>query len=167
MPKLDGLEVLRRTASGYPSVRVIILTAHGNVDNAVEAMKLGAVDFIQKPFSVAQIRDLVTEVLARDRTGGGREQDYDAHVEEARRCYAERRFGSAREHVARAISINPGSAVAYNMLGVLDEIASRRVEAQMHYRIALEMEPEYQPAHINLTRATGSPSERRGAPVFG
>jgi DNA-binding NtrC family response regulator len=167
MPGLNGMEVLRRAASDYPSVRAIIITAHGNVSNAVDAMKLGAVDFIQKPFSVAQIRGLVTEVLARDRSEGGRGRDFNQHIEEARHRFADRQFGSAREHVARAISINPGSAVAYNMLGVLDEVAGRRVEAQMHYRIALEMEPDYEVARDNLARATKSLAERSSAPVFG
>ncbi|MBS1214152.1 MAG: hypothetical protein H6R26_2769, partial [Proteobacteria bacterium] len=47
MPGIDGMEVLRRMRDIAPNTRVIIMTAHGGVDSAVEAMKLGAVDFIQ------------------------------------------------------------------------------------------------------------------------
>ena len=50
MPGLDGMEVLRRIRSENYETEVIIITAHGNVTNAIEAMKLGAYDFLEKPF---------------------------------------------------------------------------------------------------------------------
>ena len=65
MPGMDGMEVLRRLRERGSSVRVVIITAHGTVDNAVEAMKLGAIDFIQKPFPPDQIRQVVSQALRR------------------------------------------------------------------------------------------------------
>ncbi|MCU0613413.1 MAG: response regulator [Candidatus Eisenbacteria bacterium] len=56
MPGMDGMAVLRRIRDGWPRTRVIIVTAHGTIDFAVEAMKLGAADFVQKPVSPAEIR---------------------------------------------------------------------------------------------------------------
>jgi DNA-binding NtrC family response regulator len=50
MPEMDGMELLEQMRSSYPTVRVVILTGHGGVQDAVHAMKLGAVDFLQKPF---------------------------------------------------------------------------------------------------------------------
>lgn len=50
MPQMDGMELLERMRADYPSVRVVILTGHGGVKDAVHAIKLGAVDFLQKPF---------------------------------------------------------------------------------------------------------------------
>jgi DNA-binding NtrC family response regulator len=49
MPKMDGIEVLERLKKQFPEIIVIILTAHGTIGLAVEAMKLGAFDFITKP----------------------------------------------------------------------------------------------------------------------
>ncbi len=49
MPGLDGMSLLRKMRSEQPEVQVIVLTAHGTVATAVEAMKLGAVDYLQKP----------------------------------------------------------------------------------------------------------------------
>ncbi|MCC6750983.1 MAG: sigma-54-dependent Fis family transcriptional regulator [Deltaproteobacteria bacterium] len=63
MPRLDGMELLRRTVNEYPEVPVIILTAHGSVDNAVAAVKLGAFDYIEKPFEQDQIRQVVQKAL--------------------------------------------------------------------------------------------------------
>ena len=48
MPRMDGMELLRRVAGLPQECKVIVMTAHGSVDNAVEAMKIGAYDYIQK-----------------------------------------------------------------------------------------------------------------------
>ncbi len=55
MPKLPGLELLRRIKALQPTTTVIIMTAHGSVDRAVEAMREGAADFLTKPFSMSQL----------------------------------------------------------------------------------------------------------------
>ncbi|HOC44328.1 MAG TPA: sigma-54 dependent transcriptional regulator [Thermoanaerobaculales bacterium] len=55
MPRLGGMDLLRRIKALQPETTVVIITAHGTVDRAVEAMREGAADFISKPFSVAQL----------------------------------------------------------------------------------------------------------------
>ena len=65
MPGMDGMEVFRQLRERSPSTAVVLVTAHGSVEAAVEAMKLGAVDFLQKPFAPQEIRDVVTHVLQR------------------------------------------------------------------------------------------------------
>jgi DNA-binding NtrC family response regulator len=66
LPGMDGMEVLRQVRDAWPATRVIIITAHGTIDSAVEAMKLGASDFIQKPFTPDEIRTVVSRVLKQD-----------------------------------------------------------------------------------------------------
>ncbi len=51
MARMDGLEVLRRVKETTPEIEVMVITAHGTIETVVEAMKLGAADFITKPFS--------------------------------------------------------------------------------------------------------------------
>ena len=51
MPGMDGMALLRKVRAEQPEVEVIVMTAHGTVDNAVEAMKLGAFEYLQKPIS--------------------------------------------------------------------------------------------------------------------
>jgi DNA-binding NtrC family response regulator len=63
MPGINGLEVLQRAIQIYPEIKIIIISAHGTIEYAVEAMKLGAVDFLQKPFTPQKLRDLVLHVL--------------------------------------------------------------------------------------------------------
>jgi DNA-binding NtrC family response regulator len=61
MPKLGGLELLKSMIANHPEVPVIIITAHGTVDSAVEAIKLGAFDYITKPFEQAEIQAVVAK----------------------------------------------------------------------------------------------------------
>jgi two-component system response regulator AtoC len=63
MPGLDGMGLLRRLSVEYPDVPVIMITAHGSVENAVEAVKLGAFDYVEKPFDQEQIRQIVAKAL--------------------------------------------------------------------------------------------------------
>ena len=50
MPRTDGMVLLKHVTGSYPDLPVIIITAHGTVENAVEALKLGAFDYVTKPF---------------------------------------------------------------------------------------------------------------------
>ncbi len=68
MPGLHGMDVVRRVRADHPDTEIIVLTAHGTIDNAVEAMKLGVFDFLQKPLgSPAELRLLVGRALERHR----------------------------------------------------------------------------------------------------
>lgn len=70
MPRLGGIEVLKRIKQRWPSLPVIILTAYGTVRLAVEAMKEGAVDFITKPFEPGQLDAVVAAALERTEVKG-------------------------------------------------------------------------------------------------
>ena len=62
---MDGLATLRRLRERWPDVVVIILTAHGTVPTAVEAMQLGAADYLRKPFDVEEISFKLRRALER------------------------------------------------------------------------------------------------------
>lgn len=74
MPKLDGMEVLRRVKQINDKIPVIMITAHGNTEAAVLAMKLGAVDYIPKPFDIEELKLKIHKVLNIDKLA--REVDY-------------------------------------------------------------------------------------------
>jgi DNA-binding NtrC family response regulator len=63
MPKLDGMQVLKSVSEHFPNVPVIMITAHGTVDTAVEALKLGAFDYVTKPFDRAEFRTVVSKAV--------------------------------------------------------------------------------------------------------
>jgi DNA-binding NtrC family response regulator len=155
MPGLDGVEVLRRVVRLRPDIRVIIVSAHGTVENAVEVIKLGAVDFIQKPFSPQELRQIVAEVLDRDQLEAAQAADYESHVALAKRCINDRHFEAAMTHARQAIGLDPARPEAFNLVGVLHEIGGNLVEAMKNYRVAVDLEPTYEPAWQNLHRPKG------------
>ncbi|HET8733536.1 MAG TPA: sigma-54 dependent transcriptional regulator [Anaeromyxobacteraceae bacterium] len=61
MPRMGGLDLLKAVASAHPDVPVIMITAHGTVDTAVEAMKAGAFDYITKPFDQEDLRKVIVK----------------------------------------------------------------------------------------------------------
>ena len=65
MPKLDGIEVLRRIRAIDSDVAVVIFTAHPNLDTAVASMKLDAVDYLKKPFNVDEFREVLARVMKK------------------------------------------------------------------------------------------------------
>jgi DNA-binding NtrC family response regulator len=66
MPQMDGLEVMEKITESGKDVQVIMITGHGNIENAVEAIKKGAYDFIQKPLDLNRL--LITIRNALDKT---------------------------------------------------------------------------------------------------
>jgi len=62
MPGKGGLDLLRELRASGNSIPVVIMTAYGSVDTAVEALKLGATDFLQKPFQLNQLQEMVSRI---------------------------------------------------------------------------------------------------------
>lgn len=61
MPKRDGMSLLKEVSKRHPGIPVIMITAHGTVDTAVEALKLGAFDYVTKPFDRDELRHVVAK----------------------------------------------------------------------------------------------------------
>jgi len=74
MPGADGIEVLRRVREREPDMPVILMTAHASVATAIEAMKLGAVDYVEKPFNNDELKAMVRRAI--DVTRLARENRY-------------------------------------------------------------------------------------------
>lgn len=94
MPDLDGIELLRRIKNAKPETRVIMISGHANIQNAVAATRLGAADFIEKPFSVGGLLASIERVLAGE-TGGTRVPNGTASGIKA---------GGARVHAASGVA---------------------------------------------------------------
>ena len=111
MPEIDGIEVLKRAKRTKTAAkRVVIITAHGTIDTAIEAMKLGAVDYIQKPFSPKEIRDIVTQVLSTEYPAGEGVDDYQTLVETAKKSIIEKNYQAAAGYARKAIARDPSKA---------------------------------------------------------
>ena len=163
MPGIDGMEVLRRIKYQNPFQNVIMITAHGTIETAVEAMKLGAIDYIRKPFTLDEIRSIVKHVLERAHVDEGDVgKSSQAALEYAKGCINRKDFDKAYIYLQKSIGMEPMKPEVYNLLGAILELKNEVVEALKMYRAALAIDPSYKPADLNLQRATQWKYTQRG-----
>jgi two-component system response regulator AtoC len=74
MPVVDGMDLLRWVKANQPGLPVILITAHGTVDSAVQALKDGAFDYVSKPFDRDELLGVVAKALATERAAARRVQ---------------------------------------------------------------------------------------------
>jgi len=118
MPGVDGIELQRRLRSAGNGIPVIVITGHGDIALAVEAMKAGAVDFIEKPFDDEVLIDAIRAALAR--RAGDRERD--AQAAEARACL-ETLSERERQVLEGLVAGKPNKIIAYEL-----DLSARTVE---------------------------------------
>jgi len=138
LPGMDGVEVLRRLRESSPATEVIMMTAHGSVASAVEAMKLGAFDYLTKPLDLDELRVVVGKALEHLRLR--RELSYFKAREEQAARLAEVIGDSPpmqemKRQIARIATLEPvGGSDAPTVLilgetGVGKEMAARAIHA--------------------------------------
>jgi DNA-binding response OmpR family regulator len=162
MPGMGGLEVLRALRETGVKVPVIIITAYGSVPDAVEAMNLGAVDFLSKPLTPEALRTAVAEVLTRHEPRPTEAKSAEAAkttndpalwaLQEAKRELNECEFDRADTLLTTALKLNPRLAEAHYLRGVLHELRNERHSANSEYRAALRVDPKFEPARLHLMK---------------
>ncbi len=118
MPEIDGMELLRRLNQSGASLPVIVMTGHGDVPLAVEAMKLGAVDFLEKPFDDDALLSSVRMALSRNR---------DDSEQDLRKAEVKERLASLSQREQQVldglIAGHPNKTIAFDL-----GISARTVE---------------------------------------
>jgi two-component system response regulator FixJ len=120
MPGIDGMELLRRMRSGARKLPVIIMTGHGDVRLAVEAMKLGALDFLEKPFEDDRLIGMIETALSEQQNGSKSEAaSADMAARVASLTQRERQVmqglvtGQSNKTIAREYDISPRTVEVY------------------------------------------------------
>ena len=120
MPGIDGIELLQRLKASHSSFPVLIMTGHGDVPLAVEAMKLGAVDFLEKPFEDDRLIGMIDSALKQAESGARSEAatlDIVARVESLspreRQVMEGLVAGLSNKQIAREYDISPRTIEVY------------------------------------------------------
>jgi len=154
LPGMDGLELLAKMREGGFRVPAMIVTAYSDVPHAVMAMKLGAIDFLQKPLRPEDLRAIVGEIIKRH--AGQQDippnETFSAHIAAAKRFLNLRAFGKARLHLVKALELNAKSVEAFNLAGVLAEVLEDYDKAKKYYGQAIKLDRNYEPAQQNMRR---------------
>jgi two-component system response regulator FixJ len=120
MPDITGIDLLRHVKEFNPDLPVIVITGHGDISLAVDAMKLGAVDFLEKPFDDDQLLAAVRSALSQDADTGKRKAELTGiHDKLAALSNRERQVleglvaGNANKTIAFDLGISPRTVEIY------------------------------------------------------
>ncbi|HOX46583.1 MAG TPA: sigma-54 dependent transcriptional regulator [Myxococcota bacterium] len=136
MPTLGGLDVLRHVHEQYPRTPVIIITAHGTVDTAVEALKNGAFDYITKPFEQAELMRCIGKAVKTESLAA-RDVVADGPDPERYRMIGQSRSMQAIYEVIDKVAATPSTVLITGESGTGKEL----IAAALHYKSARRAKP--------------------------
>jgi two-component system OmpR family response regulator len=137
MPEISGTEVLRRIRALGINTPVIIMTAFATVKNAVECTRLGAVAYLQKPFTADTVKSAVADL---ETCKTDESEDIDQFINSAKELIKLSRLDEALAVLKKGLSININSAEIYHMIGKVYELKGETVEAAKFFNISKQFE---------------------------
>jgi RNA polymerase sigma factor (sigma-70 family) len=143
MPGMSGLELQRKLADAQRSLPVVVITGHGDVRMAVEAMKLGAVEFLEKPFRAQELCDSIQKAIRVDEENWRKRQRQE-HVEQT----YERLTTAERQVMDLVVAGKTNKLIAEELGLSVRAIEDRR--ARMMKKLGVTTRAEL----LNLARAT-------------
>ena len=132
MSRMSGMEVLRRVTEKDPDIRVIVMTGYASVSSAVEVMKIGAFDYLPKPFTPHELRAVVLQAITDSVTS--RQNHRLKNSEEAARPIAHQLVGSSPQiqkvvSMIRKVAPTDTTVLVYGDSGTGKELVARAVHA--------------------------------------
>jgi DNA-binding NtrC family response regulator len=154
MPEMDGLDLLAQMRERGLSTPAVIITAYGDLPHAVKAVRLGAIDFLQKPLTPEQLRQIVEEIVTRHETEPDEadSRNYAYHLRAAKRAINHRDFAAAKRSLKNALRLDDRSAEGFNLAGVVAELSEDFANARRYYAQALRINKDFAPARQNAKR---------------
>jgi CheY-like chemotaxis protein len=145
MPQMNGIEMLREIREHDKHTAAVVITAYLTIDTLLEAFSLGVSDYIRKPFSPNDVREMVRRVLARDALDT---RDPNAHpaseLEYARKALAEQDMTHALEFAKHAVEHDSNNPDSQAFLGILEHLAGDEPAAERAFHEALLLDPQHQ-----------------------
>ena len=114
MPIMDGMQTLRLLKELYPKIPVLMITAYGTIDTAVEAMKIGAFDFITKPFDSLSIREKIRAALS-EKPRALQSEQIQREIQEAKKELTEHQ-DQLQKHIAQLSKLSTMGTLAQGLV---------------------------------------------------
>ena len=123
MPEISGTEILKKIRKLGINIPVIIMTGFATVKNAVECTKLGAVAYIQKPFTTEKIRTVLNELV------NSSTNDINYYINSGKIFLLDNNYNSSYDMFKKALSIDPTNKEIYRLISELYEKMGNNKEA--------------------------------------
>lgn len=147
MPGLGGLEIQRRLAAGHATLRVIVVTGHGDVPLAVKAMKAGAFDFVEKPFDDEGLLDCIRRAIAEterhrsSETAAAGLEGLSQLTPRERDVLHQLIVGNPNKLIAYELGISPRT-VEVHRARVMEKMQARNLSHLVRLALAAGLDPE-------------------------
>ena len=152
LPGIQGADVLRKLAGALSRPKVVVMTAYGSPECAIEVMRLGAADILRKPFTPEELREVVRSAMARETDPEVIRQELSETLASARDHLRAQRVPAASERAGRAVALCPDRPDGFHLLGACHDLLGEQAEAKKMYGLALQADPGYAPSKRNLDR---------------
>jgi CheY-like chemotaxis protein len=145
MPQINGIEMLREIREHDKHTAAIVITAYLTIDTLLEAFSLGVSDYIRKPFSPNDVREMVRRVLARESLDTHSPTAEEAPtLELARKALAEQDLPRALEIAKRAVARDANNPDSHAFLGIIEHLSGDAPSAERSFHEALLLDPQHQ-----------------------
>lgn len=129
MPEISGTEVLKHIKDIRPNCPVVIMTAFATVKNAIECTKLGAVVYLQKPFSPERINLVLDEIENKDVSNKKEEENINNTLDMVRDLINLNDIEEAHNLLKKSIGLDPYNKEIYLLISKVNDLIGNKVEA--------------------------------------
>ena len=131
LPELSGTEVLRKLRSSDINIPVVIMTAFATVKNAIECTKLGAVQYLQKPFTAEKVRTVMKELK-----NVAEHISHQGNMDLARYLIEQGELSEAYEVLKKCLANDPENADIYYLIGMCHAKQGQKAKADKFFSAA-------------------------------
>ena len=131
MPEMNGTEVLKVISDMGIKCPVIIMTAYATVKNAVDCTRLGAVAYLQKPFSPDRVNSVLAEILESTTIYNKSLEEENTIILKSKKLMEEGRFEEAHDNIKLALSLNPYNKEIYQLISEVNKKINKAPEAKL------------------------------------
>jgi len=134
MPEISGTEVLKRIRAKGITAPVVIMTAFATVKNAVDCTKLGALTYLQKPFTTDKIKTIIDEMMSEEEYPNPRNIEYQIKI--IKQLIAENNLKKALDTLKVVLSTDPNTPEIYELISIVYSRQGDSKKAEIFHNMA-------------------------------
>ncbi|MBW9158861.1 response regulator [Clostridium sp. FP2] len=138
MPEISGTEVLKRIRAKGLTAPVVIMTAFATVKNAVDCTKLGAITYLQKPFTTDKIKTIIDEMITNEEAPNAKNIEYQIMI--IKQLISENNLKKALDALKVVLSTDPNTPEVYELISMVYRKQGDLRKAEIFHNMAAQWE---------------------------
>ncbi|GCD12314.1 response regulator [Clostridium tagluense] len=138
MPEISGTEVLKRIRAKGLTAPVVIMTAFATVKNAVDCTKLGAITYLQKPFTTDKIKTIIDEMITKEEAPNAKNIEYQIMI--IKQLISENNLKKALDALKVVLSTDPNTPEVYELISMVYRKQGDLRKAEIFHNMAAQWE---------------------------